>query len=146
MKREPGLPRPSHHPSCDPIAPCHGIGILGCTLYLCVAGVEPNNLPQSDPGSDKWLWRNQPSSSGIPRVCIKTTQTRVSDFMSFDKTETSFIPLRSWRRAQQSPAIRSRIGAVVMEVSVIEFWDRQHSIQPCNFMNKNPGGMDLTPL
>jgi len=66
--------------------------------------------------------------------------------MSYDATETSFIPLRSRRRAQQSPAIRSRIGAMVVEESVIEFWDREHSIQPCNFMNKIRGGMDLTSL
>ena len=35
---------------------------------------------------------------------------------------------------------------MVVEESVIEFWDRQDSIQPGNFMNKNRGGMDLTPL
>jgi len=33
-----------------------------------------------------------------------------------------------------------------MEESAIEFWDRQHTIQYCNFMNKNRGGMDCTPL
>ena len=60
-------------------------------------------------------------SSGIARVPIKTTLTRVSDFLSFDATETAFIPLRSWCRAQQSHAIRSRIGAVVLEESVMEF-------------------------
>jgi len=54
-----------------------------------------------------------------------TTLTRVSDFLSSDATETSLIPLRSWRRAQRSPAIRIRIGAVVVEESAIEFWDRQ---------------------
>ena len=83
-------------------------------LYHCVAGVEPNDLAQSDPESEQWLWRNLPSSLGSARVPIKTAPTRVSDFMSFDATETSFIPLRSWRRAQQPPAIRSRIGAVVV--------------------------------
>jgi len=45
--------------------------------------------------------------------------------MSSDGTEMSFIPLRSWRRGQQSPAIRSRVGAVVVEESAIEFWERQ---------------------
>jgi len=115
-------------------------------LYRCVAGVEPNDLPQSDSGSEKWLWRNLPSSSGSASVSIKTTLTRSSDFLSSDATETSFIPLRSWPRAQRPPAIRFRIGAVVVEESVIEFWDRQDSIQPGNFMNKNRGGMDLTPL
>jgi len=94
-------------------------------LYRCVAGIEPNNLPQSDPGSAQRLWRNLPSSPGIARVPIKTTPTRVSDFMSFDATETSFIPLRSWRQDQQPPAIGSRIGQAVVEESAIEFWDRQ---------------------
>jgi len=45
--------------------------------------------------------------------------------MSFDATETSFIPLRGRRRAQQSPAIRSRVGPVVVEESDIELWERQ---------------------
>jgi len=45
--------------------------------------------------------------------------------MSSDGTESSFIPLRSWRRGQQPPAIRSRIGAVVVEESAMEFWERQ---------------------
>jgi len=62
--------------------------------------------------------------SGIARVSIKTTLTRVSDFLTFDTTETSFIPRRSGRRAQQSPAIRFRIGGVVVEESAIELWDR----------------------
>jgi len=94
-------------------------------LYRWVAGVEPNNPPQSDPGSERWLWRNLPSRSGIARVSIKTTLTRVSDFLSCDATETSFIPLRSRRRAQQPPAIGSRIGQPVVEESAIEVWDRQ---------------------
>jgi len=33
-----------------------------------------------------------------------------------------------------------------MEESAIEFWDRQYTIQYCNFMNKSRGGMDCTPL
>jgi len=112
----------------------------------CQAGIEANNVPQSDSESAQWSWRNLTSSSGSARVSIKTTLTRVSDFLSPDATETSFIPLRSWRRAQQSPAIRFRIGAVVVEKYGIEFFDRQDSIQPCNFMNNIRGGMDLTPL
>jgi len=43
--------------------------------------------------------------------------------MGSDGTETFFIPLRSWHRAQQPPAIGSRIGAVVVEGSAIEFWE-----------------------
>jgi len=80
-------------------------------------------------------------SSRIATVLIKTTLTRVNDFLSSDATETSFIPLRSWRQAQHSPAIRFRIGAVVVKGSAIEFWDCQHTIEYCNFMNKGPGGM-----
>jgi len=34
-------------------------------------------------------------------------------------------PLGSWRRAQQYPAIRSRIGPVVAEESDIKLWERQ---------------------
>ena len=66
--------------------------------------------------------------------------------MSFDATETYLIPPRSRRRAQQPSAIRFRIGRAVMEESAIEFWDRQHTIQYCNFMNKDRAEMDCAPL
>jgi len=56
---------------------------------------------------------------------VKTTLTRVSDFLNIQATETYPIPLRTWHRAQQSPAIGFRIGAVVVEESAIEFWNRQ---------------------
>jgi len=69
-----------------------------------------------------------------------TTPRRVGGFMSHDATETYLIPSRSGRRAQQSSAIGSRIGPAVREESAIEFWDRQHTIQYCNFMNKVRGG------
>jgi len=49
------------------------------------------------------------------------------------------IPLRSWRRAQHPPAIRSRIGWAVVEGSAIGLWDRQ----PCNLMNNSPVKMNL---
>jgi len=94
-------------------------------LYRCVAGIEPNDLPQSESGSELWLWRNLPSRSGIARVPIKTTLTRVSDFLSVDAIETSFIPLCSQRRAQRSPVLGSRFGAVGVEESAIELCDRQ---------------------
>jgi len=42
--------------------------------------------------------------------------------MSFDGTETYLIPPRSLRQAQQPPAIRYRIGKLVVELSVIEFF------------------------
>jgi len=64
-------------------------------------------------------------------VSIKTTVTRVSDFLSSDATETFLIPLRSWCQARQSPAIGFRIGAVVVEESAIEFLDR-HGIYKDN--------------
>ena len=63
--------------------------------------------------------------------------------MDLDATETYLIPPRSWRQAQQPPAIGSRIGQLVVEESAIEFWDRQYTIQYCNIMNKSRGGKDL---
>ena len=44
------------------------------------------------------------------------------------RLRTYLIPARSLRRAQQCCAIRSRIGAVVVEESAIEFQEHQHSI------------------
>jgi len=118
-----------------------------CPLFLCVAGIEANDLAQSDSGSERWLWRNLPLSSGSARVLsIQTTPIRVSDFIGSDATKTFFIPLRSWRQAPQPPAIRSRIGTVVVEESVIEFWDCQDSIKLYNFMNNSLLGMNLIPL
>jgi len=121
----------------DPVAQW-GIGASGHILYHSVAGVEPNNPPQSYPESGLWLWRNPPSSLG---TCRKTTLKRVGGFMSFDAAETYLIPPRSWRQAQQHPAIRARIGKLVVEELAIEFWDRQPTIQYCNFMNK--GGREV---
>ena len=66
--------------------------------------------------------------------------------MSSNATETYLIPARSWRHAQQPPAIRSRIGQPVVEESAIEPRDRQHTIQSCSFMNKHCGGKYLIPL
>jgi len=116
-------------------------------LYHCVAGVKPNNLLQPDSGLEQWLWRDLPSSSGITTVSIKTTLTSVSDFLNLDATETFFIPLRSWRRAQQSPAIRFRIKAVVVEESSIKFWDCQY-LTPFSPVTSwiIPLGMNLIPL
>ena len=59
-------------------------------------------------------------SSGIARVPIKTTLTRVNDFLSFDATGRSFIWLHSQSQAQLSPALGFRIEAVVVEESAIE--------------------------
>jgi len=52
-------------------------------LYPFIADVEPNNLPQSESGSEWWSWRDLPSNSGITRASRKTTLTRVSNFLSF---------------------------------------------------------------
>jgi len=51
-------------PTWDPITSWIEIA-EGWILYNCKAGIEPNNLPQSDPESECWAWRNQLSSSGI---------------------------------------------------------------------------------
>jgi len=54
--------------------------------------------------------------------------------MSLDATEVSIIPLRSRHRAQQPPAIGSRIGAVAVEESDIELGERQetYKVSPHN--------------
>ena len=65
--------------------------------------------------------------------------------MSFDATEAYLLPLRSWRQAQQPPAIRSTIGPLVVAESAIEFWDRHYTIQ-YSIMNKGCGGKDLISL
>jgi len=101
--------------------------VLGPTLYLCVASAEPNNLPQSDSGSAQWSSRELTSSLGSARGPIKTTPIMVSDFMSSDATEVTFISLCSWGQTQQSPAIRSRIRAVVVEGSAIGNLACRHS-------------------
>jgi len=59
--------------------------------------------------------------------------------MSFDVAETYLILPRGWWRAQQRPAIRYRIGKLVVEELAIEVWDHQHTIQYCNLMNKCHG-------
>jgi len=83
----------------------------GRRLYRCVAGVEPNNLQQTNPESVKWLWSNLQSS----KVRQLSLSTKASDFMGCHGTGTYFIPLRSWRRAQQPPANRIGIGHAVVE-------------------------------
>jgi len=48
---------------------------------------------------------------------IKILSTEDRDFLSFDAIETYLIPLDSWRRAQQPPVNRIRIGSAVVEES-----------------------------
>lgn len=71
----------------------------------------------------KESWRNLVSRDGSAQIPIKTTHTRVRDFMSVVGTEMSLIPLDSWRWAQQHRAIRPRIGLVCVEESEIELWE-----------------------
>jgi len=112
-------------------------------LYRCLASADPDNLLESESGLVNWLWRNLPSSSGMARGPIKTTVTKVSNFMGFDATGMSFIPLCSWCQAQQPPVIRSRIRLALVEGFAIEFWDHQQPFQHSNFMNNSPLGMNL---
>jgi len=53
-------------------------------------------------------------------VTIETPSREVSEILNFDATETSLIPLRSWRQAQQPTANRIGIHQVVVEQSAIE--------------------------
>jgi len=78
----------------------------GRPLYRCVAGVKPNNLPQTESESAVRLWSNLLSSKVPPACYLSPPSGDVSEILGFDATETSFIPLRSWRRAQQPPVNR----------------------------------------
>jgi len=67
----------------------------------------------------------------IASLISDTRCTEDTDLMGFDATGTYLTPLHSWRQAQQSRAIRSRIGAVVMKQSAREVWDH-HGIYKDN--------------
>ena len=69
-------------------------------------------------------------------TCRKTPLRRVRRFMDFDATETYLIPPRSRHPAQQPPAIRSRIGQLVVKASAIELWEFKYPIQYCQLRNK----------
>jgi len=47
-------------------------------------------------------------------VYIKTTLKRVSDFQSFNLTETPFILLDSWHRAQEHPGVGFTIDCLAV--------------------------------
>ena len=47
------------------------------------------------------------------------------NFMNQSCGGEDLISFSSWRRAQQSPAIKTRIGPVVVEESDIKLWERQ---------------------
>ena len=80
------------------------------SLYFCVAGVEPNNLPQSDPGSEQWLWRNLPSSSEI----ATPHPIQPCNFMNNIPLGMNLIPLDSWHRAQEHPSVKFRIDCLAV--------------------------------
>lgn len=108
-------------------------------LYHCVAGVEPNSVPQSDSGFHQRLWRNQPSPSGIAKVAkVNTSLTSVSYFMSIDRTKKYLKLQGGWHRAQQPRVIGFRIGHLVVEESAIGFSDTQPPIHYCSLMNNPP--------
>ena len=69
---------------------------------------------------------------GLDLYPVLNTHPGYCNFMNKSRGGEDLIlfKLSSWRRGQQPPAIRSRIGAVVVEESVIEFkfWDCQDFI------------------
>jgi len=46
----------------------------GRSVYRCVVGVDPNNLPQTNPESVKWLWSNLQSSKIPSGKCRSVVQ------------------------------------------------------------------------
>jgi len=60
----------------------------GRTLYRCVAGVEPNNLPQTEPTFIQPLWRNLQSSKIPAWIVPKTPSPEDSQILGVDVTGT----------------------------------------------------------
>jgi len=79
------------------------------SLYRCVAGVEPNDLPQSDSGSEQWSWRNLPSSSEI----ASTPPIQPCNLNNIP-LGMNLIPLDSWHRAQEPPGVGFRIDCLAV--------------------------------
>ena len=61
-------------------------------LYRREAGVEPNNLQQTELEYVQPLWRNQPSSRILPGYYLCHLFTESSEILSFDATGTYLIP------------------------------------------------------
>jgi len=80
------------------------------SLYRCVAGVEPNILPQSEPGSEHWLWRNLPSSSKI----ANTPPIQPWNFMNNIPLGMNLIPLDSWHRVQEPLSVGFKIDCLAV--------------------------------
>jgi len=132
---------PQHHPQFSPLTSWIK-DEEGWSLYYCETGIEPNLLPQleSDSGLVQLSWRDLQLSSGITRVPVKTTLTRVSDFLTLDGTDVYHIPLLSWRRAQPFLVNRIKICQAVVEKSA--FKSKAHQL--CNFINHSP--LVMTPV
>jgi len=62
---------------------------------------------------------------GLDLYPVLNTYPGHCNFMNKNRGGMDRTPLGSWRRAQQSPAIRFRIGPVVVEESDIKLWERQ---------------------
>jgi len=50
----------------------------GRILYRYVAGVEPNNIPQTELKSVIWSWRNQPLSKSAPACSLRPPPQRTA--------------------------------------------------------------------
>jgi len=55
----------------------------GRTLYRCVAGVEPNSLPQTELISVQRLWRNLQSSTIQPAYYLRPPPQKTAKFWAF---------------------------------------------------------------
>lgn len=60
-----------------------------------------------------------------PKSVVETPTTKDYDFLSFDAIEMYFIPLDSWRQAQQPCAKRLKI-CLVEEISPIKVKNYDH--------------------
>jgi len=71
------LPACYLRPSPEKSAKSWALMPQGHPLYRCVAGIEPNNLPQPELESVMRLWSNLPSSK-IPPACYLTPPPEMS--------------------------------------------------------------------
>jgi len=110
-------------------------------LYRCVAGVEPNNLPQTELESVMRLWSNLPSSKVPPASYLSPPPD---------------ISAKSWvLMPQRRPSYRCVAGVEPNNLqqtesqSVSRLWSNLLSSicdrQPCNSMSIDGVGMGLIP-
>jgi len=81
----------------------------------------------------------------------KSPSPEDSEILSFDSTEISLIPLRSWRQAQQSSAKGIGIYPAVVEYSAIEQNPARVTIETpsrevSEILNPDATGTSLIPL